>query len=122
MEHERDRPRAMLGRHEHGLLRPLPKNVSDPSRILMPSPRSQMLLLDQRRPRLLRRGIGPLQAGHPVSAEQAVVRDQSRGENRGGVAGVGVRELRERITVIPQEPVVFNNTLRFNLDPENKRS
>jgi len=84
MEHERDRPRAMLGRHEHGLLRPLPKNVSDPSRILMPSPRSQMLLLDQRRPRLLRRGIGPLQAGHPVSAEQAVVRDQSRGENRGG--------------------------------------
>lgn len=38
------------------------------------------------------------------------------------VAGVGVRELRERITVIPQEPVVFNNTLRFNLDPEGRKA
>lgn len=26
-------------------------------------------------------------------------------------------ELRKRITVIPQDPTMFNGTLRFNLDP-----
>ena len=36
------------------------------------------------------------------------------------ISKVGLADLRERITIIPQEPVLFNNTLRFNLDPEHK--
>ena len=38
------------------------------------------------------------------------------------ISSVGLSDLRDRITIIPQEPILFNNTLRFNLDPENKRS
>ena len=38
------------------------------------------------------------------------------------ISTVGLSDLRDRITVIPQEPVLFNSTLRFNLDPENKIS
>ncbi|KAH1024384.1 hypothetical protein HUJ05_003874 [Dendroctonus ponderosae] len=30
---------------------------------------------------------------------------------------VGLRDLRRRISIIPQEPVLFKGTLRFNLDP-----
>lgn len=30
---------------------------------------------------------------------------------------VGLRDLRRRISIIPQEPVLFQGTLRFNLDP-----
>ena len=38
------------------------------------------------------------------------------------ISSVGLSDLRDRITIIPQEPILFNNTLRFNLDPENKRT
>uniref|UniRef100_A0A1I8BIX4 ABC-type glutathione-S-conjugate transporter n=1 Tax=Meloidogyne hapla TaxID=6305 RepID=A0A1I8BIX4_MELHA len=33
------------------------------------------------------------------------------------IAKVGLQELRSRITIIPQDPVLFSGTLRFNLDP-----
>jgi len=35
---------------------------------------------------------------------------------------VDLETLRSRITVIPQDPVIFDGTLRMNLDPLNKRS
>ncbi|XP_069566366.1 multidrug resistance-associated protein 1 [Brachyistius frenatus] len=33
------------------------------------------------------------------------------------IAGLGLHELRSRITIIPQDPVVFSGSLRMNLDP-----
>ncbi|XP_075974897.1 multidrug resistance-associated protein 1-like isoform X2 [Anticarsia gemmatalis] len=33
------------------------------------------------------------------------------------VAGIGLHQLRSRITIIPQDPVLFSGTLRMNLDP-----
>jgi len=33
---------------------------------------------------------------------------------------VNLHTLREKITVIPQEPVIFDGTIKFNLDPEKK--
>ena len=38
------------------------------------------------------------------------------------ISEVGLADLRERITVIPQDPVIFENTLRFNLDPDEQAS
>jgi ABC-type multidrug transport system fused ATPase/permease subunit len=38
------------------------------------------------------------------------------------ISTVGLDDLRERITMIPQEAVLFHNTLRFNLDPEEKHT
>ncbi|KAJ8684219.1 hypothetical protein QAD02_020011 [Eretmocerus hayati] len=35
-------------------------------------------------------------------------------------ASVGLRELRNRISIIPQEPVLFSATLRDNLDPSHE--
>ncbi|GMR45589.1 hypothetical protein PMAYCL1PPCAC_15784, partial [Pristionchus mayeri] len=35
---------------------------------------------------------------------------------------MGLHELRKRLTIIPQEPVLFSGTLRFNLDPFNEYS
>ena len=32
---------------------------------------------------------------------------------------IELASLRRQITVIPQEPALFQGTLRFNLDPEN---
>jgi ATP-binding cassette subfamily C (CFTR/MRP) protein 1 len=36
------------------------------------------------------------------------------------ISGVGLADLRSRITVVPQEATLFKGTLRFNLDPEDK--
>ncbi|CAN8003965.1 unnamed protein product [Ixodes hexagonus] len=33
------------------------------------------------------------------------------------IAALGLHDLRSRITIIPQDPVLFHGTLRFNLDP-----
>lgn len=35
---------------------------------------------------------------------------------------ISIRDVRSRITVIPQDPTMFNGTLRFNLDPFNERT
>lgn len=35
---------------------------------------------------------------------------------------INLQQVRESITIIPQEPTLFKGTLRFNLDPENKVS
>ncbi|WKY11927.1 hypothetical protein Q1695_003475 [Nippostrongylus brasiliensis] len=35
------------------------------------------------------------------------------------IAELGLQELRSRITIIPQDPVLFSSTLRFNVDPFN---
>ena len=32
-------------------------------------------------------------------------------------ASVDLKTLRKKITVIPQDPVIFSGTLKFNLDP-----
>ncbi|KAJ2805169.1 hypothetical protein H4S07_004078, partial [Coemansia furcata] len=33
------------------------------------------------------------------------------------ISTIGLEELRRNITIIPQDPVLFNGTIRFNLDP-----
>lgn len=33
------------------------------------------------------------------------------------IADIGLADLREKIAIIPQEPLLFNGTLRTNLDP-----
>ncbi|XP_028669919.1 multidrug resistance-associated protein 1 isoform X2 [Erpetoichthys calabaricus] len=38
------------------------------------------------------------------------------------IASLGLHDLRSRITIIPQEPVLFSGTLRMNLDPFNAYS
>lgn len=38
------------------------------------------------------------------------------------ISKLGLEQLREKITIIPQDPTLFNGTLRFNLDPQNKYS
>jgi ABC-type multidrug transport system fused ATPase/permease subunit len=35
------------------------------------------------------------------------------------ISHIPKEELRKRVTVVPQEPVLFTGTLRFNLDPLN---
>lgn len=38
------------------------------------------------------------------------------------VSGIGLHALRSRLTIIPQDAVLFSGSLRFNLDPFNKYS
>ena len=38
------------------------------------------------------------------------------------IAELGLHDLRSRLTIIPQDPVVFSGTLRMNLDPFNQYS
>lgn len=36
------------------------------------------------------------------------------------ISKLGLHTLRSRLTIIPQDPVLFSGTLRMNLDPFNK--
>lgn len=38
------------------------------------------------------------------------------------IAGLGLHTLRSRLTIIPQDAVLFSGTLRMNLDPFDKHS
>uniref|UniRef100_A0A915D418 Uncharacterized protein n=1 Tax=Ditylenchus dipsaci TaxID=166011 RepID=A0A915D418_9BILA len=38
------------------------------------------------------------------------------------IGTLGLHDLRSNITIIPQDPVLFSGTLRFNLDPFNRHS
>ena len=35
------------------------------------------------------------------------------------ISTVGLSDLRDKITIIPQIPVLFKGTVRFNLDPDS---
>ncbi|KAJ2779675.1 Transporter of the ATP-binding cassette (ABC), partial [Coemansia javaensis] len=37
------------------------------------------------------------------------------------IAGVGLERLRQSVTIVPQDPVLFDGTVRFNLDPFGDR-
>ncbi len=38
------------------------------------------------------------------------------------IATLGLQDLRSRLTIIPQEPVIFSGTVRYNLDPFGQRT
>jgi len=38
------------------------------------------------------------------------------------IAKIGLDQLRDKITIIPQDPTLFTGTLRFNLDPQRAHS
>ena len=38
------------------------------------------------------------------------------------VSEIGLHELRKKLTIIPQDPVLFSGTIRFNLDPFSEKT
>ncbi|ESN96295.1 hypothetical protein HELRODRAFT_163344 [Helobdella robusta] len=38
------------------------------------------------------------------------------------ITSIGLHQLRSKITILPQDPVIFSGSLRFNLDPTNEHS
>ncbi len=38
------------------------------------------------------------------------------------ICGIGLKDLRSRLAIVPQEPALFSGTLRFNLDPNGRHS
>jgi len=38
------------------------------------------------------------------------------------ISNIGLHDLRSNLTIIPQDPVLFSGSLRFNLDPFNRYS
>jgi len=38
------------------------------------------------------------------------------------IGDIGLHDLRHNITMIPQDPVIYSGTIRFNLDPFNKHT
>ncbi|BFZ13432.1 hypothetical protein BsWGS_16472 [Bradybaena similaris] len=38
------------------------------------------------------------------------------------IADIGLQDLRSRLTILPQDPVIFSGTLRMNLDPFNEHT
>jgi ATP-binding cassette subfamily C (CFTR/MRP) protein 1 len=38
------------------------------------------------------------------------------------IADISLEQLRQKVTIIPQDPTLFTGSLRFNIDPENLSS
>lgn len=38
------------------------------------------------------------------------------------ISSIGLHELREKVTIIPQDPLLFSGTIRSNIDPFQKHS